>query len=239
MSIEDRIINQIKILCNSMPIKDNIVCLLHYGSVKQKEDFNQNSDLDFHLVLKKIDENTLAEIKDIFGFSSKIDLSIHSIDEIVKNDKIYFQNGNQGLYFMHILASSEVLAGKNIYIDLIKKIDKKKSDNSIIEKMRYYIWNLRNNYISRNENLSFYKKYFIRIILDILIIFNYIDYRNIANLNNRKIINLYIEKFGNELKDHELKMIIELINFDKINKPKLEKYIILFSDIVNKILWNK
>jgi hypothetical protein len=139
MNINKRIINQVKLLCEKMPIKNNTICLLHYGSVKQKEDFNKNSDLDFHLVLKEITEETLTEIKDIFGFSSKIDLSIHSIDEVVQNNKIYFQNGNQGLYFMHILASSEVLVGENIYIDLIKKIDKEKSNNSIIEKMRYYI----------------------------------------------------------------------------------------------------
>ena len=192
MNINKRIINQVKLLCEKMPIKDNIICLLHYGSVKQKEDFNKNSDLDFHLVLEEITEETLTEIKDIFGFSSKIDLSIHSIDEVVQNNKIYFQNGNQGLYFMHILASSEVLFGENIYIDLIKKIDKERFNNSIIEKMRYYIWNLRNNYVSGNKNLNFYKKYFIRIIMDILMIDNYINYKNISNFSNRKLVDLYI-----------------------------------------------
>lgn len=220
-----------------MPIKDNIVCLLHYGSVKQKEDFNRNSDLDFHLIVNEITENTLSEIKDIFGFSSKIDLSIHSIDEVVRNDKIYFQNGNQGLYFMHILASSEVLAGRNIYVDLIEKIDEQKSKNSIIEKMRYYIWNLRNNYISGNKNLNFYKKYFIRIIMDILMIDGHINYKNISIFSNRKLIDLYIEKYGDSLQNEELKMIIELINLDRIEEPALKKYIVIFSDKVNSILW--
>lgn len=68
-----RTINQVKILCEHLPIKDNLVCLLHYGSVKQKEDFSDNSDLDFHLVLNKIDEEVLQEIKDIFGFSNKLE----------------------------------------------------------------------------------------------------------------------------------------------------------------------
>ncbi len=237
MDVNQRIIEQVKLLCTEMPIKDNVVCLLHYGSIKQKEDFNKNSDLDFHLVLKEIKENTLDEIKDIFGFSSKIDLSIHSIDEVTKNNKIYFQNGNQGLYFMHILASSEVLVGKNIYINLIEKIDKNKSDNSIIEKMRYYIWNLRNNYISGNNNLNFYKKYFIRILMDILIMDNKINYKNISKFNNRNIVNLYIKKYEKTLKKDELKMLVELINLDKLKNPNLKKYIILFSKIINEILW--
>ena len=88
-------INQVKVLCEQVPIRDNIICLLHYGSVKNKEDFNDDSDLDFHLVLKEIDKDTLIEIKNIFGFSSKkIDLSFHSLDEIIYKDNIIFQNGN-------------------------------------------------------------------------------------------------------------------------------------------------
>jgi hypothetical protein len=55
MNVNVRITNQVKLLCAQMPIRENIVCLLHYGSVKQKEDFNSDSDLDFHLVLKRID----------------------------------------------------------------------------------------------------------------------------------------------------------------------------------------
>ena len=75
MDSADKIRNQVRILCEQMPIRQNIVCLLHYGSVKQKEDFTDQSDLDFHLVLKKIDEQVLRDIRDIFGFSQKIDLS--------------------------------------------------------------------------------------------------------------------------------------------------------------------
>jgi hypothetical protein len=91
--------------------------------------------------------------------------------------------------------------------------------------------------VSGNKNLNFYKKYFIRIIMDILMINNYINYKNISNFSNRKLVDLYIEKYGNSLKNDELKMIIELINLDRIEEPALKKYIVLFSDRVNKILW--
>lgn len=124
-----------------------------------------------------------------------------------------------------------------MYIDLFEQIDKGKSDNSIVEKMRYYIWNLRNNYVSGNKNLNFYKKYFIRIIMDILMLDGYINYKNISEFSNRKSIDLYIDSYGDSLKNDELKMIIELINLDRIEDPELKKYIVIFSDKVNKILW--
>jgi hypothetical protein len=122
MNLNIRITHQVKILCEQMPIRENIVCLLHYGSVKQKEDFNSDSDLDFHLVLKRIDAKALKEIKNIFGFSTKIDLSFHAVDEIIYKDNIVFQNGNQGLYFLHVLCSAEILVGQNIYLNLISKL---------------------------------------------------------------------------------------------------------------------
>lgn len=93
MDSAEKIRNQVKILCEQMPIRQNIVCLLHYGSVKQEEDFSDHSDLDFHLVLKRIDAHVLRDIKDIFGFSQKIDLSVHALDEIVYDGNLIFQNG--------------------------------------------------------------------------------------------------------------------------------------------------
>ncbi len=51
---------------------------------KISEYFDRNSNLDFWLVIKEITDCTPSEIKDIFGFASKIDLSIHSTDEVIK-----------------------------------------------------------------------------------------------------------------------------------------------------------
>ena len=44
MDSADKIRNQVKILCEQMPIRQNVVCLLHYGSVKQKEKFRKGSN---------------------------------------------------------------------------------------------------------------------------------------------------------------------------------------------------
>ena len=65
----------------------------------------------------------------------------------------------------------------------------------------------------------------------------YINYKNISEFSNRKSIDLYIDSYGDSLKNDELKMIIELINLDRIEDPELKKYIVIFSDKVNKILW--
>lgn len=236
MEKDIRTIEQVRILCEKLSISENIVCLLHYGSLKQKEDFHSNSDLDFHLVLKKIDLDTLTQIKDIFGFSSKIDLSFHSMDEIVYNNKIIFQNGNQGVYFIHVLSSSETLIGKNIYLDLVKNLDQKEVIRSIIEKIRYYLWFLRRNYVFEN-NLKIHKKYFIRILKDILILEGAIDYSNISLLNNRQIINLYLEKFRSKMNTQEIQLINYLFNLEDLNKPNIEELILFFTRKINKLIW--
>ena len=236
MDSADKIRNQVKILCEQLPIRQNIVCLLHYGSVKQKEDFTDQSDLDFHLVLKKIDAQTLRDIRDIFGFSQKIDLSFHSLDEVVYDDNLIFQNGNQGLYFMHVLGSSETLVGDNIYLQLIPKMDEEQVRKSIIEKIRYYIWLLRKNCVSGND-LKIHKKYFIRIIKDILILEKLIDYSNISTLNNRQVVHLFIEKFQHQLNEHELELVSNLLNLEEVKNPEIEDCLVLFARRVNEMVW--
>lgn len=221
-----------------MPIRENIICLLHYGSVKQKEDFNKQSDLDFHIVLKKIDAQTLRDIKDIFGFSNKIDISIHSLDEIIYQNNLIFQNGNQGLYFMHVLGSSETLVGENIYLDLIPKMDEDQVKKSIIEKIRYYVWLLRKNYVLGNS-LRTHKKYFIRIIKDILILEKLIDYSNISTLNNRQVVHLFIEKFQHQLSKHELKLVSNLLLLEEVKNPEIEDCLVLFAKQINEIVWRE
>lgn len=236
MNPSDKIRNQIKILCEQMPIRQNIVCLLHYGSVKQKEDFNNESDLDFHLVLKNIDAQTLRDIRDIFGFSNKIDLSFHSIDEIVYDNNLIFQNGNQGIYFMHVLASSDTLVGENIYLQLIPKINEEQVRKSIIEKTRYYVWLLRRNYVSEN-NLKVHKKYFIRIVKDILILEKLIDYSNISTLSNRQVVHLFIEKFQHQLNEHEISLVSNLLNLEEVKNPEIENCLVFFARKINEIVW--
>lgn len=236
MDSAGKIRSQVKILCEQMPIRQNIVCLLHYGSVKQKEDFTDQSDLDFHLVLKKIDAQTLRDIRDIFGFSPKIDLSLHSLDEIVHGDRLIFQNGNQGIYFMHVLGSSETLVGENIYLRLIPKMNEGQVRESVIEKIRYYIWLLRKNYVLGND-LKIHKKYFIRIIKDILILEKLIDYSNISTLNNRQVVHLFIDKFQHQLSEHELKLVSNLLNLEDVKDPEIENCLVLFAGRVNEIVW--
>lgn len=236
MSESEKIIKQVKILCESLPIKNDIICLLNYGSVKIKEDYNNNSDIDFHIVLKKINNETLSDLKNIFNFSEKIDVSIHSIDEIISKNSVIFQNGNQGVYFIHVLASAEVLLGENIYKKLITEIDDKKVTSSVIEKMRYYVWLLRRNYILKNDILVF-KKYFIRILKDILILEKSINQTNISTLNSREIVNMFIDRNKDQFSVTEIFLLVNLINLDQIKNPDIENSLVLISDMVNKITW--
>ncbi len=227
-------VQRVKLLCENLDIKSNIICLLHYGSVKQREDFTNTSDLDFHLVLKNLNSTTLVQIKEIFGFSNKIDLTYLTLDEVICGDQIIFNNGNQGIYFMHILASSEILVGENIYKKLILKANESKINRSIIEKVRYYIWLLRRNFVFENDILI-HKKYFVRILKDILILQKIINYENISKFNNRQIISLFIE--NNHLEVNEIVLINSLINLENVKSPKIPETLTLFKKFIDNIVW--
>lgn len=229
--------NHIKILCENLTIKDNIVCLLHYGSVKQKEDYSSNSDLDFHLVVKQLDRKNLAEIKDVFGFSDKVDLTYQTVDEIEYENKIIFQNGNQGLYFMHVLASSEALVGENIYKQLVHKLDPIKVKRSVIEKIRYYLWLLRRNYVFEH-NAKVFKKYFTRILKDILIVDGIIDYHNISKHNNRQLLNIFVEENVDNLSTSEIKLITSINSLEELKNPDYEGLLVFFTQLINKFVWS-
>jgi hypothetical protein len=102
--------------------------------------------------------------------------------------------------------------------------------------MRYYIWFLRRNYVFSN-NIKVYKKYFIRIIKDILILEKIIDYKNIAELNNRQVVNLFLDKYQQTLSVREISLISSIINLENIMQPEIEAYLIFFAKRVNEILW--
>jgi len=82
-------------ICDS-ELKDNIVCLLFYGSMCTGLSRHRLSDYDFHLVFKNIDENSLRKLKEILSDFGNLDLSIHQLNEIINQDgAICFQNGTQ------------------------------------------------------------------------------------------------------------------------------------------------
>ena len=170
------------------------------------------------------------------SFIMSYKVSFHSLDEVIYNDNLIFQNGNQGLYFMHVLGSSETLVGDNIYLQLIPKMDEERVRQSIIEKIRYYVWLLRKNYVLKSD-LKTHKKYFIRIIKDILILEKIIDYSNISTLNNRQVVHLFIDKFQHQLSEHELKLISSLLNLDEVKDPEIENCLVLFARQVDEIVW--
>lgn len=228
-------VEKIKKMCETL-LGDNLICLLHYGSAKQPEDFSSNSDLDFHLVVKTLDTETLEDIKNIFFTNAKVDISIHQLDEIIFNDKLIFQNGSQGLYFIYVLANSETILGTNIYPDLIRLIDFQEVKKALLGKMRYYLWLLRQNYLSK-ECLSTYKKYTIRILQDILIYEEKLKPIDLKNLNKRKIISTYLDSFGLDLATQEIKIIDNLNHL--VDTKNIENILILFSKLINQILWKK
>lgn len=230
-------VNRIKLLCEHLAIKENVVCLLHYGSVKQKEDYNSHSDLDFHLVVKHLDRDTLTEIKETFSFSNKIDLTYLTLAEIEYQDKIIFQNGNQGLYFMHVLACSETLVGENIYQKLVDKLDAEKVKRSVIEKIRYYLWLLRRNYVFECDAKVF-RKYLTRILKDILIVDGVIDYQNISKHNNRQLINLFVDENDKHLSTSQIKLIISINSLEEIQTPDYEGLLTFFTQLINTFVCN-
>lgn len=93
-------------------ILTDIICLLFYGSAKNKEDFHEHSDYDFHIVIKEYNLGNLTILKSILSKFKYLDISIQSLAEIQNQEKqIIFQNGRQGIYFINMF--SEILECPN------------------------------------------------------------------------------------------------------------------------------
>ena len=229
--IEAKLMQLRKEIIGDQTFKENIVCLLFYGSQnKEKGLGGAYSDFDFHLVLKNFSPDIIRRIKEHFLPFYPIDLSIHNLNQIEQCGHVSFQNGTQGQYFLYVLANARVLIGENIYTDLVKKVSDEDVKSSLLFKIREYNWRLKRYYLENTHNAHQIIKYSYRLMLDVSLFFDLESITNIHHMDNQTVKRVFLSK-GRVLFPE-----INLDPLENLEEESRELIIDIFDRITDQVL---
>jgi len=149
----------------SLDSNRNIICLLLFGSVLF--DSNNAKDFDIIIVVKKVDPG-LKELIALFSSRyEKVDFDIFTQKKMIKNLSFYTRE-----FKLEYLAKGLCVYGKNIFIDMWKKVNRYEYKQSLLIRNIEYLQLVRQKYYSsENElvKLAYLKKYFLRISKSVLL----------------------------------------------------------------------
>ncbi len=176
--------------------KDRVVDFLFYGSGATNKNTTQDSDLDFYLLLDLPHDDDLIKLRACLQSYNIVDISLQykSIIEVkgVKN----FQHGNHGTFFFKYLATAQSIIGNNYFLNKLNFLDKHKEEQSLLFQIEEYFWRLNKSYLYSSDDKwkIFFRKYIMRICIDMMLIENNISYSDINMYSHLEIIEKYIAK---------------------------------------------
>ena len=181
-----------------------IVCLVGYGSYFYNRK-NEKSDIDLCLLLDKRimgDTKLIREIVD--SDETKIDITVHYLDEIETIGWENFSHGTHGIFFLKHLAYSDLLIGEDIFSRMADHVDHRSYVNSLHTQTRQYIDRLQVSLTKySDEDDAYYIKYITRIMINILLLVSAISFREINHSSVHNIYDKFISKsdiFSNSTK---------------------------------------
>jgi hypothetical protein len=176
-------------LVSNVNIRIHLESIVWYGSTSKGLDMHPRSDCDIHVVLDKPDYLTTINLSKILENYPNIDLSISYLKDIISHDnKLIFQNGTKGLFFLYVLSSGNILYGRNIYKDMIINLDLNDIKPSLLFTIKEYLSRLRIMAIRNpNDSLKF-KKYSLKLLMDILVFHGNITPEKLVDLSYEKTI---------------------------------------------------
>lgn len=176
----------------------DIVCFIVFGSSVTNHTMGMvPDDVDVCVVVKNRDADLLQISDFIFSCFKKPDFRVYFQDEI--DSDLPFMDVGIGVFAMEYFASGVSLFGKNIFIEKLSKISRRKLRESYLNKIFEYIIRIRVAYISQNSTHEYkmwhLRKYIIRLSIDILLYNGHIVYADLKKLSKYDIINL-CKKYG-------------------------------------------
>jgi len=221
MNLESRFLNEILNLFS----KDRIICILFYGTNAFNRSESKFSDYDFYVMFDKFlkeDDILIKQLINLFP-NLNIDITYQYLEDLEKIGWQNYQLGNHGLFYMLNFAQSILLYGYNIFQRKLILIDNDKLRESILFQIQEYFWRLDNWFLKEDENellYSRYKKYVIRILVDILLFNGDISFQEINVKLYKEIIQLVnIKPYISDETKQKLKEIY-IIN----NKPNIYEF---------------
>jgi len=221
MNLESRFLNEILNLFS----KDRIICILFYGTNAFNRSESKFSDYDFYVMFDKFlkeDDILIKQLINLFP-NLNIDITYQYLEDLEKIGWQNYQLGNHGLFYMLNFAQAILLYGYNIFQRKLILIDNDKLRESILFQIQEYFWRLDNWFLKEDENellYSRYKKYVIRILVDILLFNGDISFQEINVKLYKEIIQLVnIKHYISDETKQKLKEIY-IIN----NKPNIYEF---------------
>lgn len=195
-----------------------LVCILLFGSALFEE---APRDIDIYILFTIFSTDQFDKLRTLKGEFPKMDFTFQWRDQIQSKKK--YRLGNQGAYYLQILASAKLLFGENIFkmkfgeapLSLSQKID-------LLEKIDDYFLRLDQAMINPNftQIVPFVKKYISRIALDLMFILDEIKIQDAHRINTSKRYSIIIQSLVFSHIRMSLKKIFQ--EDDLANYPELK-----------------
>lgn len=160
----------------------DIECFLVFGSsVVNNTMGNSPQDVDVCVVVRNRTADLQSITEFIFKYFPGPDYRIYFLDEL--NSSLPFMDKGVGVFAMEYFADGVSLYGENIFINLLKNVDKNRLKESYLNKIFEYVIRIR----EVKHSLAYdgkYKlwhihKYSMRLIIDILLYNEIIQYQDL------------------------------------------------------------
>lgn len=183
-------------LKNNIPSHEtakDLVCFIVFGSNVVNNNTGANPiDVDICVVVKDRNANLEKISEYIFTHFEKPDFRIYIKDEI--DSAMNFVDVGNGSFAMEYYANGLFLFGENIFSDMLKKANREKIRQDYLNKIFEYILRIRVAYVSKKSSPEYklwhLNKYVLRMSIDILLYYGYIEYHDLKSLNKNDIFNL-------------------------------------------------
>lgn len=172
--------------------KERVIDLLFYGSNASGGNLSPESDYDFYLLLDHPHIQDLEYLKDCIGGNCKLDITLQYRSILEAKGLNNFQHGNHGLFFFHYLATATSLMGSNYFATRIHEIDDFSTQESLLFQIDEYFWRLNQSFLYDKSWRLFFRKYIMRICIDILLLENVLPYEKISRLSHLEVLNQYV-----------------------------------------------
>lgn len=162
-----------------------IICLLRYGPASTLGG-DLPADFDFLLLLDTFDATDYSTIQ-LLNLPIEIFIEYKSHIELrgIQN----YKRGCHGTYFIHILASAQVLLGTNHYATLTGKLSEKNEHADLLDRIEEYFYRIQKLALNANSSTEMQTtKYLARIVTDVLLVNKDLTYEDMHRLHYSDII---------------------------------------------------
>lgn len=173
----------------------DLECFIIFGSYVYSG--SDPKDVDICVVLNNRNADIQSVTNYIYSRFENPDITLYFKDELVS--RVPFTDIGNGIYAIEYLSYGVAVYGDNFFRELLKKINKEKYKESLLQKAFEYVLRLRVIYYSNKseeEKKNYFYKYVFRLSKSLLLFLgeDYFDLMKLSNeeivvlLNNRNII---------------------------------------------------